>query len=53
MGFKDNDEEVDDQKVILHDNRWDFYTKKKNSLLRVGILCKCHVLTGIRFFWKW
>ena len=53
MVFKENDRGVENHKAILHYKRWDVYTKKKNHLFRVGILCKCQILMVRRLFGKW
>ena len=36
MFFEDNDRGVDDQKVILHEKRWDVYTRNKEALIKGG-----------------
>ena len=36
MVFEDNDRDVGDHKVILHDKRWGVYMKEKNALIRNG-----------------
>ena len=33
MGFEENYGGVDDQKVIIHDKRWDVYMNKKEALI--------------------
>ena len=50
MVSKDNGGGVDNQKYILHDNRWGVYMKKKKLLLRVVILCRGQILIGTRLF---
>ena len=36
MGFKDNEEGVDDEKMILHYKRWYIYMDEKRSLIKCG-----------------
>ena len=36
MGFEEKCGGVDDQKVIIHDKRWDVYMNKKEALIKGG-----------------
>ena len=36
MFFEDDDGGVDDQKLIMHNKRWDVYMNKKEALIKGG-----------------
>ena len=50
-GFEENYVGVDDQKVIVHDKRWDVQMKKKEALIKGGCSVEVSVSNGKKFLW--
>ena len=51
IGFEENYGGVDDQKVIIHDKRWDVQMKNKEALIKGGCSVEVSVSNGKKFLW--
>ena len=52
MVFEDNKGEVDEKKLILHANRYNFYMYKKQSFIKGGYYVEVSGSDGNKFLWE-
>ena len=52
MFFEYNDGGVDDKKVFIHANMWDFYVNKKEALIKGGCLVEVVSSDGKKVLWR-